>query len=174
MNANELQNGQPALILVIDDDPEIVDLLSAFLEIAHVKSLSATSPEMALNLWKQHRDQISIVVTDLHMPGTNGDVLAAAFLKDKPSLKVIFTSGTPWITGVKLVQGHNFFHKPFSFNQITSRIIEIIKSLAPVAKKQPVRADAQFDTIFSKASAMELPESAVPNGVDAWIARDAG
>lgn len=118
----------PAVILVIDDNPQIVDLLCTFLEIAHLEPLAATSPEEALALWGRHSKEITVLVTDLNLPGTNGDVLAAVFLKEKPDLAVLYTSGTPWVANVRLEQGRNFFHKPFSFNEVTTKILEITGS----------------------------------------------
>jgi DNA-binding response OmpR family regulator len=164
MNAAAIQAGRPPVVLVIDDNPVIVELLCSFLETAHVESIPATSPEMALSLWKSNLDRISVVVTDLNMPGTNGDVLAARFLIDKPSLVVLFISGTPWVTKLSLQQGRNFFHKPFSFNQVTSRILEIIEPGRTRSKEAVGKTDPIWDLRLIKANSEEsaaLPDAKI-------------
>jgi DNA-binding response OmpR family regulator len=157
MNSSVIPAGRAPVVLVVDDNPVIVELLCSFLAAAHLESIPATGPEMALSLWKSNLDKISIVVTDLHMPGTNGDVLAARFLIDKPSLVVLFTSGTPWVTQLSLQQGRNFFHKPFSFNEVTTRILEIVGSGRTAPKEGVVKSDPIWDLRLIKTNAKESP-----------------
>jgi len=115
-------------VLVVDDNPEIVHLVCLFLRGAGLTCLAAIGPTNALSVWKEHQDIISVVISDLQMPGLNGDQLAARFLKEKPDLNVVFTSGTPWITGTPLTEGVNFFAKPFRLSDVSKRIKELVRS----------------------------------------------
>jgi CheY-like chemotaxis protein len=115
-------------VLVVDDNPDIVSLVCECLKKENMPCIPAVGPEIALSRWKESQDHIFLVLTDLQMPEMNGDVLVKQLLTEKPDLKVIFTSGTPWITEQLLEPNVNFFLKPFSFNEVINRIKEMAGS----------------------------------------------
>jgi CheY-like chemotaxis protein len=115
-----------AAVLVVDDDPDLVHLSCLFLRGAGIICLEAVGASNALSVWKEHHRDICLVFTDLQMPGLNGDELVERFLKDKPDLKAIFTSGTPWLSGIPLEEGVNFFAKPYRQQKLTARIRELL------------------------------------------------
>jgi len=128
METSEGLSSGANLILVVDDNCQIVELICQALKIVGVRSLAAGGPRVAQALWEKHRDEISVVLTDIRMPEMNGDELVNTFLKEKPDLKYVFTSGTPWVTDTPLEQGVNFFQKPFSFREVTTRLKGMIDS----------------------------------------------
>src|SRR4051812_29034550 len=82
-----------SMILVIDDDPE-------FLQHAQV-ALAAVSPhgvlfaetgKRALELLNKLTDEITIALTDLHLPDINGFELVTIMSRRYPSLRVIAIS----------------------------------------------------------------------------------
>jgi FixJ family two-component response regulator len=70
-----------------------------------------------LELWRNNKDQIALLLTDLVMPNhMNGRELAEKLWTERPNLKVIFTSGySADIVGkdFKLEPGLNFLQKPY-------------------------------------------------------------
>jgi len=72
----------------------------------------------ALALWKEHRDSIALLLTDLVMPSQiSGLQLARQLQLEKPKLKLIFTSGySAEIAGRQTIlhSGEDFLQKPFS------------------------------------------------------------
>ncbi len=105
-------------ILLVEDEVEVRNLAKIILQRVGYKLIEASSGVHAVELWKQHRDSIDIVVTDIVMPdGMTGRELASRLQVDKPSLKVIFCSGysTDMVGQESILQeGINFLQKPYT------------------------------------------------------------
>lgn len=108
-------------ILVVDDDPAIIRLLSAVLRYEAMKVVQTNKGEEALDIIE--REKPDLVLTDFAMPGMNG-VEICRRVKQNPR-----TAGTPVIlmTGAltradcqqTLAQGvDGFLQKPFSVKQL--------------------------------------------------------
>lgn len=75
------------------------------------KLLEAADGHAALDVWKQHHAGIDLLYTDMVMPGEwTGLQLAERFIAEKPSLKVIITSG--YHTDVPETAGARIVHVP--------------------------------------------------------------
>ena len=60
----------------------------------HYRVLAASSGVEALRVWDEHNGRVDLLLTDMIMPGgMTGNDLAAKLRKQKPGLKVIYTSG---------------------------------------------------------------------------------
>jgi CheY-like chemotaxis protein len=80
-------------ILVVDDDPEVVETTGARLEADGYAVLRAVSAREALQLLDAHPD-IFVLFTDIVMPGAmDGFDLAEHAKRLRPGLRVIYTSG---------------------------------------------------------------------------------
>ena len=56
--------------------------------------LTADSEPQALWVWEHHQEAIDLLFTDMMIPhGATGSGLAARFVREKPDLRVLFTSG---------------------------------------------------------------------------------
>ena len=113
----------PAVILVIEDEPGIVDFLERGLE-AHgfaVRSaLDGTSGcELAV------RENVELVVLDMMLPGRSGLEVLAALREAKPSLPVIVLTARgeveDRVTGLD-AGAVDYVIKPFSLNELVARI----------------------------------------------------
>ena len=110
-----MRGGKETILLVEDD---------AFLRASVHKALSqlgyrvfeAINGVEALEVWKQHREEIHLLLTDLVMPGgMTGKGLAERLLRENPKLKVIYVSGYSAEVAGKdfpLEEGSNFLAKP--------------------------------------------------------------
>ena len=78
-------------ILLVDDDNEILSLLTKWLEKEGFSVLTATSGEAALACTSENTP--SLVVTDLFMEGMNGLQLLSSIHTENPLLPVIMLSG---------------------------------------------------------------------------------
>ncbi|MEJ5378056.1 MAG: sigma-54 dependent transcriptional regulator [bacterium] len=76
-----------SLILLVDDDPHILEVLEARLGAAGYETLQASSASSALELLKRRR--VDLVITDVRMPGMGGMELLEAIRKVRPELPVI-------------------------------------------------------------------------------------
>ena len=79
--------------------------------------LQAGAGAEAVEIWRSHKDEICLLLTDLIMPGNmNGRELAEILWMERPELKVIFTSGySADVVGkdFKIESDVNFLQKPY-------------------------------------------------------------
>ena len=104
-------------VLVVDDDPAVLDAIASMLEDLGCTVLTAGSGRAALDQLRQN-DEIAILITDINMPGMDGHELAELARRDHPQLKVLQLSGRePRRDGLPMIR------KPFSFEEL-ARVME--------------------------------------------------
>ncbi|MGC3958859.1 MAG: ATP-binding protein, partial [Verrucomicrobiota bacterium] len=110
--------GGSETILLVEDEAALRKLGINLLKRLGYTVLDAPTAVVALEVWKNNRENISLLVTDLVMPdGMSGQELAARLLQENPQLPVIYTSGySAEIAGkdFPLKEGVNFLSKPFN------------------------------------------------------------
>ena len=80
-------------ILLVDDEPALVNIGQQMLESLGYKVTTRTSSLEALSLFKAHPDRFDAVVTDMAMPHMSGDILSAELLRIRPDIPVILCTG---------------------------------------------------------------------------------
>jgi two-component system response regulator HydG len=103
----------PATVLVVDDEPGIVDSLQKTFEREQLRVLTATSGTEALELIR--REAVSVLITDLMMPGMSGiDLLKASRSLSPETETVLMTAyGTVENAVEAMKQGaYDFVTKP--------------------------------------------------------------
>lgn len=115
-------------ILVVEDEDSVRELVRGILEERGYVVLEARSGKAALEIWGEHRDRIDLLLTDIVMPeGISGRDLGRRLVADKPSLKVIYSSGySPDAINPDrdLREGTNFLPKPF----VPQRLVQMVRS----------------------------------------------
>ncbi len=86
-------NNTGPLILLVDDNPDVRSTLLMLLESLGYRVRTAGSGAAALDIL-QSDDAVDLMLTDVMMPEMNGLDLADRALRLKPTLPVVFTSGT--------------------------------------------------------------------------------
>jgi PAS domain S-box-containing protein len=116
-------------ILLVEDEPMILDITKTMLELQGYKVLPAATPGEAIRLAREHAGQIHLLMTDVVMPEMNGRDLAKNLLSLYPGLKRLFMSGyTANVIahhGV-LDEGVHFIQKPFSISDLAAKIREVL------------------------------------------------
>jgi CheY-like chemotaxis protein len=101
----------------VEDEQAVRLLVGNSLQRCGYTVLLAVSGIAALDVWKKHRDEIQLLLTDMVLPdGMMGRELAETLKSEKPQLKVVFTSGYSANVigkGTSLVEGVNFLQKPY-------------------------------------------------------------
>ncbi|MFN8586210.1 MAG: response regulator [Candidatus Eisenbacteria bacterium] len=91
--SQEVEDGS-ATLLVVDDEPALRRLLSRVFEREGYRVLEAPSGEAAELVWNDCAGGVSVLVTDIVMPGgMDGLELAHRLRLERPDLPVLFTSG---------------------------------------------------------------------------------
>lgn len=89
----ELPKGHGEFILVVDDEAPIRDITKAALETYNYKALTASDGIEAIALYAEHREEISVVLTDMMMPDMDGLTTIRMLQKINPQVKIIAVSG---------------------------------------------------------------------------------
>jgi PAS domain S-box-containing protein len=77
-------------VLVVEDETPVREFVCRALETAGYHVLEASTPDEALSLCD---DRVSLLVSDMIMPGLSGAELAGRLIERHPSLRVLFVSG---------------------------------------------------------------------------------
>jgi PAS domain S-box-containing protein len=109
--------GGTETILLVEDETALRRLMQRVLERQGYHIHTAASGIQALEVWRERRDGIDILVTDMVMPeGMTGRELADRLRTEKPDLKIIFCSGYANNMPGKdspLRDNESFLEKPF-------------------------------------------------------------
>jgi two-component system, cell cycle sensor histidine kinase and response regulator CckA len=116
-------------VLLVEDELAIRAIAAAFLKEAGYRVLEAANPEDALTIVKAHGDGISLLLTDVVMPGMNGRQLAEKICAQRPEIKVLYMSG---YTDDALIRrgvfeaGISILEKPFSRASLLQEVREAL------------------------------------------------
>jgi len=115
-------------ILVVEDEPDLLELIVQVLQARGYTVLGAGSGKQALEQWSQRNRDIDLLLTDMTMPdGMTGCQLAARLRSDAPNLRVIYTSGhNAGVPGTQLahVDERQFLAKPYR----PSKLLEFVRN----------------------------------------------
>ena len=109
---------QAALVLIVDDDEAVVEITAEILETLGYDILTARNGSEAVELLRKN-SRISVLFTDVQMPGIGGEELAEIALTLRPGIRVVFTSGFQTPPGDVV-----FVPKPY-------RAVDLIRVLPP-------------------------------------------
>lgn len=118
------------VVLIVEDEPVIMMLLSEYLSGEGYRVLQAQNGEQAFEILatKPHLD---LMITDYRLPGgVSGVMIAEPALKLRPELKVIFISGYPKEiaeTGSPIIDKVPILAKPFTMVSLHSQIQNLLQ-----------------------------------------------
>jgi CheY-like chemotaxis protein len=116
-------------ILLVEDEPTILNMAATILEVLGYTVLAANSTSEAIRLFKEHAGTIQMLMTDVVMPDMNGRDLAKELLLLNPQFSCLFMSGyTANVIahhGV-LDEGVNLIQKPFSLRDLAIKVREVL------------------------------------------------
>ena len=125
-------DGGTESVLVAEDEDEVREFVVSLLKSHGYRVHEAASGRQALDQWSHHGEEISLLLTDMVMPGgLPGRELAKRLSVQKPSLQVIYTSGySPGLAekDSALIEGRNFLAKPYSPSSLLSMVRNTLDS----------------------------------------------
>ncbi len=117
-------------VLVVDDEPMLRELLKEVLEARKYSVLVASNGIEAIELYKKRRDEIGLIILDMIMPGMSGHEAFLELKKIDPDVRVVIASGYVDQHKVEQVKREgvlDFLAKPFSINEVLSKIERFLK-----------------------------------------------
>lgn len=80
-------------VLIADDEPQVRSVTELLLKRMGLRVLSADNSERAVDLFRQHADDIKFVLMDLGTPRAGGAKTLTEIRRIRPDIKVVLTSG---------------------------------------------------------------------------------
>ncbi|MHC8320811.1 response regulator [Pseudomonas sp. GB2N2] len=117
------------LILVVEDDPLILEFLCEILQEEGFTVEPKSSADAAAGYLESHADKVAMLLTDITMPGAlNGADLANRFGDRWPDKPIMIMSGfeTPESSGVR--HEVSFIKKPWALGQLLDCVEAALKS----------------------------------------------
>ena len=116
-------------VLIVEDEHAVRLLTRRILERAGYRVFDAPNPMVAEAAFDEQAGQISLLVTDVIMPGSSGPALFGRLSARQPDLKVLYVSG--YTDDTIAHQGHlapgvEFLQKPFTDQLLNRRVREIL------------------------------------------------
>jgi PAS domain S-box-containing protein len=125
-------------IMVVEDEPGVLNLVVHTLRKQGFSVFETTDPEHGVTLFEEHQDEIDMLLTDVVMPFMSGPTLAQLLTQKKPELKVLFMSGHTdnKVSFEKILeQGVPFLPKPFASDTLLKKVRETLAGSA--ARREP-------------------------------------
>lgn len=121
--------GQNELILFAEDDEMVRSALSRGLRAGGYRVIEAGHGEEAVQLFKEHSDELAIAVLDVVMPRLGGADVRKEIVKIRPDLPILFSSGyseNAIHDRFVLNEGVNLLRKPYSLGELLTEIRVLI------------------------------------------------
>ena len=128
---NKQTAGQGETILLVDDESTVLKVMTRSLEKSGYRVIPAEDGEQGFALYSQHQSNVRLVITDMAMPGMDGQALIAALKKLNPSVRIICTSGFGSSSGKNLVNElgvHTILSKPCNSRTILQAIQDALST----------------------------------------------
>lgn len=125
-----LPRGLGEKIMLVDDEPAILEMTAMMLNSLGYDVLVASRPGKALDLAAACETTIQLAITDVVMPEMNGRELVSRLLSMQPEMRYLFISGYT----ADIIEGQgvpdcnrNFLAKPFSMKDLARKIRDILE-----------------------------------------------
>ena len=116
-------------ILVVEDDPMVRQLALRTIEMGGHQVHAVSSVEEGRAYFHAHREEISLLISDIVLQDANGLDMALEFIRMRPGMPVLMMSGylddqARW----EEIRAHGFafLPKPFGTQELTAKLIELL------------------------------------------------
>lgn len=127
---NEKEVEKKKLILVVEDDSVLRPLLVELLSEMQFNVLVAEDGQAALSMLQElsgQQNNIDLLLTDIGLPGLNGNDLARTARAIWPDLSILFITGYAHGVGqLPMDENIKLITKPFSLGALTQRVEELV------------------------------------------------
>lgn len=122
-------------ILVVEDERIVSQVTESILKKMGYKVLTAGDGKKAIDLYKNNKDEISLVILDMIMPGMGGEETFAALKAADPDVKVVLSSGYSINEKVLALMERGcleFVQKPFDPSELSWKLRKILDNAGPI------------------------------------------
>ncbi|MCG8472956.1 MAG: response regulator [Desulfobacterales bacterium] len=118
-------------ILVVDDEEAIRDVVCEMLGALGYACLAAENSSGAVATFREHKDEIDLVLLDMVMPDAGGDIAYRALKKIDPDVRVILSSGYSREGRAEKIMEtgcNGFIQKPFTLEHLSLEVRRVLES----------------------------------------------
>ena len=119
-------------VLIVDDEETIVAVGAQMLERLGFSTMTASGGELALELFREHHEEIVCVLLDLMMPNMDGEETFREMRQLRPDLKVVLCSGYNEQEATRRFDSSQlagFIQKPYTMTVLKDKLIEVLTDL---------------------------------------------
>ncbi|MGE5341931.1 MAG: response regulator [Candidatus Omnitrophota bacterium] len=128
-----LVKGQ-GIVMVVDDEPIMRKIASNVLEKSGYEVIVAENGDQAIELFKQHHNEIRAVLLDLLMPQKSGKETYLEMKQIQPDVNVILITGAikdKRIDEVLELGVKGYLEKPYTYPQLSRAVFNLIGKSKP-------------------------------------------
>ncbi|MEI8233663.1 MAG: PAS domain S-box protein [Verrucomicrobiota bacterium] len=128
-NQPSLTRGHAETLLVVDDEPEILQIIETVLSENGWKVVTAADGLEGVAAFLNHSTQIKAVLTDMVMPNMDGLSLIRSIRKLAPDLPILVSSGYSNEESreeLSELRVNAFLKKPFSARQLVAEVVGVL------------------------------------------------
>ncbi|MFN8169408.1 MAG: response regulator transcription factor [Candidatus Nanopelagicales bacterium] len=118
----------PVRVLVVDDEPDLADLVSTALRFDGCRTMTAGDADEAVRIARDFRPDIAVL--DVMLPGDDGVRLLARLRADHPDLPAVFLTARgetrDRIAGLR-AGADDYIAKPFSLEELLARLQAVLR-----------------------------------------------
>jgi len=109
-------------ILIVEDEVLTSEYLEFVLQGAGYEAIPAGSAEEALAVL-EHRDDVNLAVTDIHLPGSMNGLQLAALIRERwPAINIVVVTAYGAPESDELPAGSLFVSKPYSAQKMIDAV----------------------------------------------------
>jgi len=112
-------------LLLVDDEPALLELLKTYLERLGYQVDGRGDAHEAISLFEADPRRYALVLTDLTLPGINGEEMISRMRASNPDLLAIVSSGYPYEPRGKSIV---FLQKPYVPKMLADHIQKLLRN----------------------------------------------
>lgn len=145
MNSTAQPTATTPLVLVVEDEPAIASILTAYLERDGLRSRMASDGQEALQLFRQLRPDL--VLLDIHLPGMDGIDVLRAIRDDSQTPVIMVTALADDVDKLLALRlgADDYVVKPFNPPEVVARVRAVLRRTQ--ARKNPAPAPIRVGPI---------------------------
>lgn len=158
-------NYQEKRILVVDDEALILNMLNDYFSSLSYQVIKASNAEEAMSILNNERD-ISLIITDIDLPGISGIELLKITRETFPEIPVIIITGLKTLDfAISAIKhgAHDYITKPFELGDVRKVVEKVLRYRQRSKRKE---------RIFKYASSMNVNFDVPTKNIDAGVVAD--
>ena len=121
---------QPSRILLVDDEPLLLDSCKALLEMSGFAVTTANNGQATLDILKQHPEAFDLLLLDLNMPDMDGLDVMRTLKRGTLDISIVVLSGETEFDSVSQafqLGAYDYVRKPYAIDALVNTIVNALQ-----------------------------------------------